>query len=81
VQLHEFDQGSFTARYARTRAGLPSIDNKRYPALNIGVIAEGMERLTGYLFGLGEAFQEAQQFKCEMEDEARAEGMEHYDSE
>ena len=80
-QLNEFDHGSYSARYAVTRFGQPSIDNKRHPALNIGVIAECMERLTGYLFGLAEAFHEAQQFKCEVEDEARAESMDYYDSE
>jgi hypothetical protein len=49
-----------------------------------GVFAEAMEKLTGYLFGLGEAFHDAVQIKCEMEDEARAEYasfMEYYDGE
>jgi hypothetical protein len=80
-QLHEIDRGSYSARYALTPDGQPSIDNVRHPALNIGVIAECMERLTGYLFGLAEAFHEAQQFKCEMEDEDRAEEMEYYEGE
>jgi len=45
-------------------------------------LAGGMEKLTSYLFGMGESFHEAIQVKCEMEDEARSEYaryMEVYD--
>ncbi len=80
-ELNEFDPGSFSTRYPSDRNGAPSIDNRKYPAINMGVLVEGMEKLTGYLFGLAEAFHEAQQFKCEMEDEARAEEMDYYDGE
>jgi hypothetical protein len=80
-ELNKFDPGSFSVRYPLDRRGVPCIDNRKHPAINIGVLAEGMERLTGYLFGLGEAFREAHQFKCEMEGEARAEGMDYYDGE
>ena len=67
-----------------TKSGAPSIDKAKLPHINIGVLAEGMERLTGYLFGLGVEFREAVQAKCEMEDEARSEYasyMEYYDGE
>jgi hypothetical protein len=80
-ELNKFDPGSFSGRYPLDRQGVPYIDNRKHPAINIGVLAEGMERLTGYLFGLGEAFREAHQFECEMEGEARAEDMDYYDGE
>jgi hypothetical protein len=80
-ELHEIDPKSDSSRYATARSGQPSIDNERHPALNIGLLAAGMERLTSYLFGLGVAFHEAYQVKCEMEAEARAEYMEHHDGE
>ncbi len=80
-QLHDIDEGSFSFRYMVTKSGAPSIDKDKLPHINIGVLAEGMEKLTGYLFGLGEAFHEALQVKCEMEDEARAEATEYYDGE
>jgi hypothetical protein len=80
-ELNKFDPGSFSGRYALDRQGVPYIDNRKHPAINIGVLAEGMERLTGYLFDLGEAFREERQAKCESEDEARAEDMECYDGE
>jgi len=72
-QIHSVDEGSFSFRYLNTKSGAPSIDKDKLPHLNIGVFAEAMEKLTGYLFGLGEAFHDAVQTKCEMEDEARAE--------
>ena len=71
-ELNKFDPESFSGRYALDRRGVPSIDKRMHPAINLGVLAECMERLTGYPFGLGEAFREAYQVKCQMEDEARA---------
>jgi hypothetical protein len=70
LQLNEIDPKSEGFRYQVTRSGEPSINNNQHPALNIGVIAEGMEKLTGYLFGLGEAFDEALEVKSQMENEA-----------
>jgi hypothetical protein len=83
-QIHELDGGSFSFRYLADKSGAPSIDKDKLPHLNIGVFTEGMEKLTGYLFGLGEMVGETVQIKCEMEAEARAEDaqyMEHYDGE
>jgi hypothetical protein len=79
-QIHNIDEGSFSFRYLTTKSGSPSIDKNRLQHINVGVLAEGMERLTGYLFGVGEAFREAIQIKCEMEDEARAEYASYMDS-
>lgn len=78
-QLHEIDQGSFAFRYVVTKTGAPSIDKEKLPHINVSVLAECMEKLTGYLFGLGEAFREAWDIKCEMEAEARAEMAQYYD--
>src|SRR5208282_1160994 len=75
-QLHEIDRLSYSFRYVATKVGSPSIDKNMLPHINIGVLAEGMEKLTGYLFGLGETFHEALQVKCTLEDEARSEYME-----
>ncbi len=83
-QVHAVDEGSFSFRYMTNKAGADSIDKDKLPHINIGVLAEGMEKLTGYLFGLGEAFHEAAQVQAEMDAEARAEAaqyMEYYDSE
>jgi hypothetical protein len=52
----QIDEGSFSFRYMTTKAGKPSIDKDKLPHINIGILAEGMEKLTSYLFGLGEAF-------------------------
>jgi hypothetical protein len=78
-ELNKFDPRSFSARYALDRDGVPCIDDHKHPAINIGVFAQCMERLAACLFGLGEAFREARQVKCEMDDEARGEGMEFHD--
>jgi hypothetical protein len=80
-QLHKIDQGSYSFRYMATKAGTPSIDRQKLPHINIGELAECMEKLTAYLFGLGEAFRDAFQVKCEMEDEARSESVEYYEGE
>jgi hypothetical protein len=79
-EMHDIDPKSYGFRYAVTPSGQASVNHERHPTLNIGVIAKGMERLAGYLFGLGEAFQEAQQLKGEMENDARSEYVEYYDS-
>jgi hypothetical protein len=72
-QIHDIDEGSFSFRYGTTKSGAPSIDKDKLPHINIGVLAEGMEKLTAYLFGLGVAFYEEIQIKCEIENEARSE--------
>jgi hypothetical protein len=80
-QIHALDAGSDSFRYTTTKSGAPSIDKAKLPYINIGVLADGMERLTAYLFGLGAEFREAIQAKCEMEAEAYAEEvrcMEYY---
>jgi len=64
-QLHEHDPSSTNFRYTVTKSGLPSINNKKLPQINVGVLAEGMEKLANYLFGLGEAFHESMQLKYE----------------
>src|ERR1700722_5304197 len=69
-QLHEIDKESFSFRYSITKSGAPSIDKKKLPHVNLRVVAGCMERLTGYLDGLGWV-SEALQTKYEMEAEAR----------
>jgi hypothetical protein len=69
-QIHNIDELSFSFRYMASKSGAPSIDKDKLPYINLGILAAGMERLTSFLFGLGEAFHEAIQIKCEMENEA-----------
>jgi hypothetical protein len=81
IQLHDIDPLSYSTRYMFTKVGTPSIDKNKVPQINIGVLSQGMEKFTNYLFGLGEAVREAYEIKCEMDAEARAEYMEYYDGE
>ncbi|MEP7352521.1 MAG: hypothetical protein ABI824_04750 [Acidobacteriota bacterium] len=79
-QLHKMDQASFAFRYSTTVTGAPSIAKDKLTYINIGVFASCMERMTGYLSGLGEIFSESVQSKCEMEEEACAEYAEYMNS-
>ena len=70
-ELHNFDPKSFSGRYALKRDGSPYIDSGQYPAINIGALAESMERLTSTLFGLARIVEEALDLKHEMEADVR----------
>jgi hypothetical protein len=82
-QIHNIDELSFSFRYAASKFGAPLIDKDKLPYFNLGILAAGTERLTGFLFGLGEAFHEAVQIKCEMQNEAHSDDAsyrsEYYD--
>ena len=79
LQLHQIDKQSYNFRYEITPAGKPSIpDKEKLRHINIRVFAEAMETLANYLFGIGEAFHESFQAKCEMENEARAQFNDDY---
>jgi hypothetical protein len=79
AQIHAVDELSFSFRYITNKAGTASIDKEKLPYINLGVLAEGMEKLTGFLFGLGEAFREAIQVQHEMEHDALAEYASYMD--
>jgi len=72
-QVSEIDKESFSFRYSITKSGDPSLDNKKLPHVNLRVFAGCMEKLTGYLDGLGAMISEHLQIKWEMEAEARQE--------
>jgi len=71
-QIHQIDDLSFSFRYITRKSGDPSIDTTKLPHINIGVLANAMEKLTGYFSGLGDAFEESVKAEYEMRAEAYA---------